>query len=61
MKRDYVSLTMTSLHVEMTGRLLTGSITAVPIQIGSVTVKDFEAGFDEGGAAHNDFKDISFD
>lgn len=57
-KRSYTALTTEILRVESSAGFLTGSLTAVPIEIGTVKVENFEAGFNEGG---NDFKDISFD
>ncbi len=50
---------MDSIRVETTGSILTGSLTKVPIQIGTVAVEDFKAGFEDAGG--NDFKEISFD
>lgn len=59
-KKEYNSLSTELIRVEATGSILTGSLTSVPIQIASVTVEDYKAGFDEG-PEHNDFKEISFD
>lgn len=58
MSRSYNTLSMTRTHVEVTGGILVGSLTTTPIKVGSVTVKEYEAGFNEAG---NDFKEISFD
>lgn len=50
---------MDSLRVEMTGGLLTGSLTKVAISVNKVEVEDYKAGFQD--ADGNDFKEISFD
>jgi len=57
-KRLYNRLSTELLRVETSGSILTGSLTTVPIQVGAVTVENYEAGFNESG---NDFKEISFD
>lgn len=59
MKRKYDTHTVTAARIGMTSGLLVGSVTTKPIEIGSVSVKDYEAGFDEG-ASHDNFKQISF-
>lgn len=53
---------MEVLQVESRQHVLTGSLSkTVKIDVNNVSVEDFKAGFDEGGSAHYDFKDISFD
>lgn len=61
MKRNYItpeaSIYDTRLRMSV---LVTGSVTDVKMKINSVTVQDYEAGFDIG-VEHDDFKNISFE
>ena len=60
MKKNYVGLVMTPAGLELSGTVLTGSLTKVKIDINDVSVEDFkkdETFVDSG----QDFKSISFD
>ena len=63
MKKNYVGLVMTPAGLELSGTVLTGSLTKVKIDIDNVSVEDYKSGFgtETDIAAGRDFKEISFD
>lgn len=58
MKKYYSKLSTEPLEVQLQGCILAGSLTDCKIQVGSVQVQEYSAGFNIDG---NDFKEISFD
>lgn len=48
------------LAVQLESGILTGSLTTTKIQVNTVDVENYDAGFDIG-TEHNDFQDLSFD
>ena len=48
------------LAVRLESGILTGSLTTTKIQVNTVEVENYDAGFDIG-TGHNDFQDLSFD
>lgn len=59
-RRVYQRMDFSPVSVDLSGTILTGSLTSVPIKINEVTVEDFENGFD-ATAYPDGFKDITFD
>ena len=59
MKRTYQTLSMEVLQVESGQTILAGSRLKTKVDVNTVTVEDFKAGFTD--ADGNDFKEISFD
>lgn len=58
MKRTYSGLEFSLVLACTSSPILVGSKTSVSIQVNSVDVEPYSAGFDEGG---NDFKEITFE
>lgn len=59
LRKKYLGLAMASIGFEPESPVLTGSKTSVKIDVNTVEVEDFSAGFSDG--AGNDFSEISFD
>ena len=53
-------MVITPVGFELRSSVLTGSLTTTKIDVNTVEVEPFEAGFSLG-EEHNDFQDLSFD
>lgn len=60
MKRYYEKLSLTPFSFDMEGPVLEGSYTNKAVKVNSVTVDDFDQGFDDT-IAPDGFQDITFD
>ena len=60
MNKHYVKMVITPVGFELRSSVLTGSLTTTKIDVNTVEVEPFEAGFSLG-EEHNDFQDLSFD
>lgn len=53
--KSYIPFDIRSIGFEMTGSVMTGSDTKMPIKVRNVIVEDYSQGFPDEG-----FKDVSF-
>ncbi len=60
MKIVYKKMEIDCMAVRLESGILTGSLTNQSIKVNTVTVDEYDAGFDIG-LEHNDFQDLSFD
>lgn len=56
-KRKYTKMEMTQVGIELSGILMKGSLTSVPIKVNEVSVEDFKDGFASDGG----FQELNFD
>ncbi len=63
MNKHYVRMVITPVGLKLQNSVLTGSLTTTKINVNTVEVEEFEAGFGTGSdiTAGRDFMDISFD
>ena len=61
MKKFYRQMVIEPLAVQLESGILTGSLTTTKIQVNTVEVEEFDAGFTPSLGYENDFQDLSFD